>query len=102
MEKKYAVNDFMNGRIVSVDTQEEAIQLFWENVLKFIKLQYGNIMYFEIEQNNNLYTFKNQNAELLSEQPLTMEEILALFNTGEIPISIKPSIPATSEINLGN
>lgn len=102
MEKKYAVNNFMAGTIVMADTQEEAVQLFWQNVLSFIKLQYGNTMYFEVEQNGEAYTFKNQSAEVLSQSPLTSQEILDLFNNGQIPSAIRLNIPSTAEVNLGN
>ena len=102
MENKYAVNDFMSGRIVTANSKEEAIQLFWQNVIKFIKLQYGNTMYFELQQNGNEYIMTSQNADILEQTPLTGDEILALFNTGEIPLAIRPNLPPTGEINLGN
>ena len=95
MEKKYAVNDFMTGRLVTVDTQEEAIQLFWDNVVKFIKLQYGNVMYVEMQRDGDIYRAVSDNVDTFLDEksPLSSQEILQLFNNGEVPISFKiPSI----------
>lgn len=94
MEKKYAVNNFMTGSVMLVDTKEEAISLFWENVTNFIKVRYGNIMFYELEKTGDDYTSTSNIS--LPNVNLTTEQIAALYNNIEIPTSFTTAVVGSS------
>jgi hypothetical protein len=80
MIKQYSVYNANTGANVIVDTEEEAIQMFWSNLVKNAKERYGNKIYTIIEKyEDGRIKLYNQDHEELIEQPKSVEEILSFI-----------------------
>ena len=73
------VYDANTGQNITYDTQEEALEAFWKNVVKLARHNFYNTAYMVIEEKENgakrFYNDGNQEID----RPITTEEIESLI-----------------------
>lgn len=91
MQRKYGVTNLLTGVSVTVNTKEEAVLLFWRNIVDEAKKMYGNSMYMIIDQDDTgrIHIHNQDNTDLI-EYPFTEEQIMTLYNEGTLSIPIPP------------
>jgi hypothetical protein len=77
--EKYGVFNNNTGEYVFVKTKEEALQLFWSNVVKVARVHFHGTAYVTVTQNeNNTETWIDDSGQEI-EKLKTSEEIEALI-----------------------
>lgn len=84
MITKYSVYNANAGVNVLVETEEEAIQIFWSNLVKNAKERYGNKIYTIVEEyEDGTIKLYNQDHEELIEQPKSIQEIQSFIQIAD-------------------
>lgn len=91
MTRKYGVTNIATGVSVTVNTKEEAVALFWRNVIDETKKIYGSTMYMIIDQDDTgkIHVYNQDNTDLINYQ-FTEEQIITLYNEGKLSIPVPP------------
>lgn len=73
--KKYAIYNAHTGENILFDTQDEALQEFWKNVVSFALTHFGGTAYMVVEKNEDgSETWFNDNNEQIT-KPKSASEI---------------------------
>jgi hypothetical protein len=87
--EKYGVFNNNTGEYTFVETKEEALQLFWANVVEVARTHFHGTAYVTVTQNeNNTETWINDSGQEI-EKPKTAEEIEALIKK-QPPVEVLP------------